>query len=143
VVHARGKSERSVRRAGIVSALKKLPPTVTHVIVIRDLPFAREPTLVCVRRAIRKHRSAGRVCARSRKKQLHADQYVEAARKLRSRRIQVVDMTRFFCGRRLCWPVVGGALVYMDSFGHLTSTYGETLAPYFLAKVKRLMSSWD
>jgi hypothetical protein len=142
VVHARGKSDRQARLAGIVSALKRLPRTVKHVIVIRDIPFAREPTLVCVRRAIRKHRNAGRACALSRKEKLHNDLYVEAARKLHSRRIQVVDMTHFFCGRRVCYPVVGGVLVYKDSFGHLTTVYGRTLAPYLLTKVKRLMSSW-
>jgi hypothetical protein len=142
VVHARGTSERRVRLAGVVAALRKLPPSVKHIIVIRDVPFAREPTLVCVRRAMRKHRNAGRACAFSRKQKLHEDAYVQAAKKLHSARIQVVDMTHFFCGRRLCFPVVGGVLVYRDSFGHITTVYGKTLAPYLLAKVMRAMAAW-
>ena len=142
VVHPRGTSDKRARLAGIVAALRKLPRTVKHVIVIRDTPFMRQPTLVCVRRAIRKQIDAGRACAFSRRKKLHDDLYVAAAKRVRSPRVQVVDMTHFLCGRRLCYPVVGGVLVYKDAFDHLTTVYGRTLAPYVLARVKRLMSSW-
>src|SRR3954471_16387473 len=64
------------------------------------------------------------------------------ARKLSSPRMQVVDLTRFFCGRRECYPVVGGALVYRDYYDHLTRAYATTLAPYLLEKIEGLMSSW-
>ena len=36
------------------------------------------------------------------------DLYAVAARKIHSRQIQVVDLTHFFCGRRVCYSVVGG-----------------------------------
>jgi hypothetical protein len=141
VVRARGKSERATKVAGIIKAWKALPRTVRHIIVIRDVPFMRQRSLDCVRRAHRKHRDAGSVCAFSRRK-LHRDYYVEAARKLHSRRVQVVDMTHFFCGKLRCFPVVGGALVYKDAYDHVTTVYGKTLGPYLLAKIRRLKSSW-
>ena len=102
----------------------------------------REAPLACVQRAIHRHRSAARSCTFSRRRELHRDPYVMVARKLRSPRIQVVDLTHFFCGTRRCYSVVGGALVYKDSNDHVTTVYGRTLAPYLLARVKRLMRSW-
>jgi hypothetical protein len=142
VLHRSGTSERQARFAGIVSALKKLPESVKHVIVIRDIPFARQPVLTCVGRAIHRHRNAGRACAFSRRKKLHDDLYVEAAGQVPERQVDVADMTQFFCGPRRCYPVVGGALVYGDSFGHLTTVYGRTLAPYLRREVKRLTAAW-
>jgi hypothetical protein len=136
---APGQSQRAARLQGIRSAWDALPPTVQHVIVIRDDPFVRGSTLPCVQRAIRKHMDAGRACAFPRRTALRPDYYVEAAAKLRSPRIQVVDLTHFFCGRRSCYPVVGGALVYRDYEDHLTTVFATTLGPYLLAKVEQLM----
>ena len=141
VLHPRGTSDKAARLAGIVKALRGLPRTVKHVIVIRDTPFMRERTLICVQRAMRKHVDAGRACTFSRRK-LHDDLYAVAARKIHSRQIQVVDLTHFFCGRRVCYSVVGGVLVFKDSNDHVTTVYGRTLAPYVLAKVRRLMRAW-
>jgi hypothetical protein len=116
---------------------------VKHVIVIRDVPFSQaSSTLPCVRRAIRKHVDAGRACAFPRRTAVRRDYYVVFARKLNSSRVQVVDLTQFFCGRRECYPVVGGALVYRDYYDHLTRAYSTSLAPYLLRQLQRLMSSW-
>lgn len=138
---ARGQSQRAARVAGIKSALKALPPTVKHIIVIRDVPFTSASTLPCVRRAIRKHADAGRACAFPRRNAVRRDYYVVVARKLNSPRMQVVDLTHFFCGRRECYPVVGGALVYRDLYDHLTPAYAATLAPYLLEKIKGLRAA--
>ena len=35
----------------------------------------------------------------------------------------------FRCGRRRCFPVVGGVLTHKDQ-SHITAAYGATLAPY-------------
>ena len=140
---APGQSQRAARLEGIFSAFEALPSSVQHIIVIRDDPFVRGSTLPCVQRAIRRRIDAGRACAFPRRTALRLDYYVLAAKKLHSPRVQVVDMTHFFCGKRKCYPVVGGVLVYRDYFNHLTRTFGTTLGPYLLAKVQRLMRSWQ
>jgi hypothetical protein len=43
--------------------------------------------------------------------------------------VRLLDFTHFFCGRRLCWPVIGGALVFKDGH-HITRVYSGTLGPY-------------
>jgi hypothetical protein len=139
---ARGQSQWGARVAGIKAAVKALPPTVKHIIVIRDIPFTKASTLPCVQRAIRRHADAGRLCAFPRRNAVRRDYYVVVARKLHSPRMRVIDLTHFFCGSRECYPVVGGALVYRDYYDHPTRAYATTLAPYLLKKVEGLMSSW-
>ncbi len=72
---------------------------------------------------------------------LKDDPEVLAAHQLRSARVQVIDLTRFFCDWHLCYPVVGGALVYRDA-DHLTRVYAATLGPYLLHQLGQLMRSW-
>ena len=57
-------------------------------------------------------------------------------RALRSERVHTVDLTRFFCDARTCYPVVGGALVYKDNT-HLTTVFAATLGPYLRRAVER------
>ena len=58
---------------------------------------------------------------------------------LRSARgARVVDLTRQFCGRRYCFPVVGGVLVHRDA-DHLTQLFAHTLGPFVLRRVGRLL----
>ena len=64
-----------------------------------------------------------------------------AASEVHTGRVQVIDMTSFFCGSELCYPVVGGALAYKD-FQHLTEVYSTTLGPYLLAAIDKLLSGW-
>ena len=44
------------------------------------------------------------------------------------RALQVIDLTDRFCSERLCFPVVGGALVFKD-LHHFTLVLAETLGP--------------
>jgi hypothetical protein len=142
VVTKGGADPRATKVAGILKAWRALPASVEHIVVIRDDPHMKAWTLRCVTRAIRTHKNAGRACTFSRRRTLQFDPYVAAARKLHSPRVQVMDMTHFFCGRRVCYPVVGGALVYKDYFDHLTAVYARTLGPYLLGKLDWLMASW-
>ncbi|MDX6698160.1 MAG: hypothetical protein QOE65_1557 [Solirubrobacteraceae bacterium] len=137
-----GQSRQAANVAGILAAWSHLPASVQHIIVLRDDPLTTESTLPCVERAIAKRRDAGVTCARSRKRALRSDPYLVAARKLQSPRVQVVDLSPFFCSARLCYPVVGGALVYKDSWDHLTQVFARTLGPYLLDRVHRLMRTW-
>jgi hypothetical protein len=136
-----GQSELDAQVADITAAWNELPATVRHIVVIRDTPYMHENTLACVERAIAQRRDAARACAVPRYGALHYDPDLIAAQRLRSPRVQVVDLTHFLCGRRLCYPVVGGALVYRDA-DHLTSVFATTLGPFLLRQVDRLMGSW-
>ena len=65
------------------------------------------------------------------------DPAVLAAKRFASPRVHVIDMTRFICNRRRCFPVVGGVLVHKD-IGHLTRLFSTTLGPFVLRALNRL-----
>jgi hypothetical protein len=124
-----------------VAAWKDLPASVEHIVVIRDTPEMREDTLACVSAALQEGRPPGPACAAPRADALPPDPAVAAAHQLRSPRVQTIDLTRFFCDDRSCYPVVGGVLAYTD-FTHLTPTFAATLGPFLLAEVRRLAAAW-
>jgi peptidoglycan/LPS O-acetylase OafA/YrhL len=115
--------------AGYEAAWRALPRSITRIIVIRDTPKARLSTDDCVERALDDHAAAGPTCRLDRARSLPPDPQVTAAHRLTGRRVDVVDMTRFICDRRWCYPVIGGALVYKDD-NHLTEVFARTLGPY-------------
>jgi hypothetical protein len=121
--------------ASYQDAWRTLPPSVRQIVVIRDSPEARYDTLTCVARAHARHVPAGRACAIPRPDALPADPAVAAAKQLGSPRVRSVDLTKFFCGPRRCFPVVGGVLVYKDE-NHLTPLFARTLGPYLLRAVR-------
>ena len=45
-----------------------------------------------------------------------------------------IDLTAQFCDARLCYPVIGGALVHKDT-DHLTQVFSRTLGPFVLRAV--------
>jgi hypothetical protein len=55
--------------------------------------------------------------------------------------VQSIDMTRFFCDKRRCYSVIGGALVYKN-IDHLTDVYATTLGPFLLQRVDDLVDGW-
>jgi hypothetical protein len=109
--------------------------------VIRDNPYARGNTLACVEEAIAKREPAGLRCAVPRSQALKTDPAALAAQQLRSPRVHVIDLTSFFCDARLCYPVIGGALVYKDA-DHLTRVFAATLGPFLLQEFRKLMRAW-
>jgi hypothetical protein len=125
---------------GYLRAWEALPPSVKHIVVIRDTPKIHGDTLGCVERAIARRERAGLACAVRRSGALYPpDPAAAAAITLHSPRVQLVDLTPFLCDRLLCDPVIGGALVYRDPH-HLTRTFATTLGPYLLQQVDRLMA---
>lgn len=140
VLPSGGRSAFATTVAGDVAALKSLPLTVKHVIVIRDAVKSTYGTPGCVRRAIRRHLRAGRVCAVPLARVLRPDPLVIAARRIGTR-VQVIDLKRFQCSRRRCFPVVGGVLVHQD-IDHLTREFATTLGPYLLRAFDRLAARW-
>ena len=113
---------------GYMGAWKALPSSVRHIIVIRDPPQRGRDATDCIERAIARRRRAGLACAVPRDRVLADDPAVAAAARLRSRRVRVVDLTRLMCSARLCYPVVGGALVHKDRH-HLTAVFARTMGP--------------
>jgi hypothetical protein len=116
---------------------KRLPHTVRNIIVIRDNPRMQADTPPCIDDARRAKVPAGPACARKRSTSLPADPPSTAARRMHSKRIHVIDLSNYFCDAKLCYPVIGGVLVYKD-LTHITSEYGKTLAPYLEREVRRL-----
>ncbi len=134
IVAKDGHTAYATRVAGYVQAWQALPASVQRIVVIRDNPTDRTGTHDCVRRAIAKRRPAGPACATLRRVVLPRDAGVAAARRLHERGARVVDLTRYFCGRRHCLPVVGGVLVHKD-VDHLTQLFAGTLGPFLLRRI--------
>lgn len=124
-----------------MGAWTALPATVKHIVVIRDTPVNTPKTIACVKRAIVRHKRAADVCAVPRSMALKRDSAISAVARLRSPRYETVDLTKFFCGRRMCYPVIGGVLVRKD-VDHVTSVFSTTLGPFLLTKVDRLAATW-
>lgn len=53
--------------------------------------------------------------------------------------VTVLDMTNSFCVADECPSIIGNFIVYMDAAGHITATYGRTLAPQIVDSVKKLL----
>ena len=114
---------------GYERAWRLLPATVRHIVVIRDTPHRPLPYRACVIRAMAHHQRAGRRCAMPRSHSLGVDPAALAARRTRNPRVTLVDLTKFFCSRAFCFPVIGGVLVQKD-IAHITRAYMTTMAPY-------------
>ncbi|MDQ3723342.1 MAG: acyltransferase [Actinomycetota bacterium] len=137
----RGRTMFEAKVNGVRNAWRTLPDSVKHIIVIRDTPRIAGDTVDCVDRAIATGERADIACAVPRSIAVEADPQAVAARQSGSARMQVVDLTDRFCSDRLCFPVVGGALVFKD-LHHFTLVWAETLGPPLARAVQRLARTW-
>jgi hypothetical protein len=138
-----GRSAFAAKVAGFTGAWATLPKTVRHIVVIRDVPGTADETFDCVARVVAAAgEQAGTACREDRRAVLPADPAMTAARLARTRRVQPVDMTRWFCDAQYCYPVIGGVLVHRDR-NHMTIDYARTLGPFLLREVRRLMAAWS
>ena len=133
----RGRSAREYEIQGFINAWRRLPSTVREIIVLRDTPVRGDATSLCVDRAMRRRQRAGQVCAFSRSKAVRRDPAAIAALRRGMPRVHLVDLTKFMCSPKLCYPVVGGVLVFKDQT-HLTPLFASTLGPFLLRSVNRL-----
>jgi peptidoglycan/LPS O-acetylase OafA/YrhL len=141
VIVPRGQSTFEAQVAGYRRVWNALPASVHHIVVIRDTPRVHADTFACIERVMARHQRPARRCTVPRAQATLRDPAVVAAARMRSRRVQSVDMMRFFCDRRRCYPVIGGALVYRN-IDHITDVYATTLGPFLLHHVDGLMSGW-
>lgn len=125
-----------------LAAWSQLPATVQHIVVIRDDPKDLPRTRVCIQRAVNAGDPTAGMCAVPRGAALDPDAAVVAAHRLGPQRAQVVDLTRYFCDIRHCFPVIGGALVHKD-LHHMTAVFATTLGPFLLKDVNILTESWN
>jgi hypothetical protein len=128
---SRGRTRFATAVAGFRRAWAALPPTVKRIVVIRDTPKTRPDVTSCVARAVKRSRPPGRACATRRSASLDRDPAIAAARAEGSARVRTIDLTRYFCGPRRCYPVIGGVLVLRDQH-HMTATYATTMGPFLL-----------
>jgi peptidoglycan/LPS O-acetylase OafA/YrhL len=138
-----GKNPYEAAVKGYANAWATLPPSVKHIIVIRDNPLVERQgkTAACVERAIKKKSRAGIVCELPRGRALLPDPANAAAKRLKSPRVQIINLTRFMCDKKNCFPVIGGALVYKD-LHHITRVFASTLGPYVQRYFERLAAAW-
>jgi hypothetical protein len=141
VIPRPGESMRAAQRTGYAKAwLKLLAGGVRHIVVFRDTPRINGATLRCIDAAQAERTSPGTACALPRSYALRPDPMVEAAARLPAK-VQVADLSPYFCDAAVCWPVIGGALVLRD-VSHMTTTYSASLGPYLKRAVDRLTRSW-
>jgi hypothetical protein len=133
----RGRNAREYEIRGFIDAWRRLPRTVREIVVLRDTPTVRESTPGCVQRAMIRNQRPGTACALLRRTVVRRDPAAIAALRRGSRRVHLVDLTRFMCSPRLCYPVVGGVLVHKD-VTHLTPLFSSTLGPFVLRSVNRM-----
>jgi SGNH domain (fused to AT3 domains) len=136
---ARGKGRWQTAVAGFRDAWAALPPTVKRIVVIRDTPKTRPDVTACVERAVARRRAPSGACSTRRAESLDPDPAFAAAGAWRSPRVRRIDLTRYFCGPRRCYPVVGSVLVLRDQH-HMTATYSTTLGPMLLRKVASVLA---
>jgi hypothetical protein len=141
VVVPPGRSADEARVNGYRNAWASLPASVRHIVVIRDTPRISHRTVACITRALRDHLPAGVACAPPRAAALTPDPQVTAAGQEQPGRLQVVDLTRVLCSPRLCFPVIGGALVYKD-LHHLSLVFARTLGVPLGRQVDRAARAW-
>jgi hypothetical protein len=126
---------RGLSPGGYLSMWRRLPASVRRIHVIRDVPRVSHATAGCVAAVKRQGRRSVRACAVSRGSAFPADTSAQAAGRA-GRRVRLLDFSRFFCGARRCYPIVGGVYVYRD-FNHMNPVFNSTLGPYLLRAMRR------
>ena len=126
-----GSTRFATQVRGYRQAWRTLPSSVRRLIVLRDPPKELYATVRCIERT---RRAPGTRCALARSIALQPDPEVAAARARGG--VGVIDLTRFYCDARDCFPVIGGVLVHRD-VNHLSEAWAATLAPYLDAALTR------
>jgi len=110
---------------GLVEAWTQQVPPGTRVVGLVDNPQTQKTNTECVERY---GGSEPERCATPRSVGFKKfDGTAEAVERVPG--AALVDMTDFYCEKRVCPSVIGGANVYRDQT-HLTDTYARTLAPF-------------
>lgn len=114
-----------------------LPPSVIRIVTMVDNPRGDDHGYACLRRALSRNLRPGLACAQPRSQVLPPDNAALAAQQIGPPRASVIDLSQFFCDSSLCYPVIGGSLVYAQG-SHQAPGFNRTLAPYLLSRLRGL-----
>ncbi|MCT2007297.1 acyltransferase [Micrococcus lylae] len=121
---------------GMAEGWKKLVAHADHTVVLADPPHASRPVPECVER----HSDDIAACSWDREEGL-ADSgtpdILAAAEQVPE--VEVIDLNDFICPGPVCAPVVGNALVYMDSH-HMTATFSHSLDDALWERLDRVIA---
>lgn len=117
--------EQATWRKGYRDYLAAFVEKGLDVTVIRDNPVPEYNVPKCLKRNPTKYSK----CAGDPQRWLLPDQMVQGAKSLNSKRVHIIDLTRYMCTDERCPAVLGGVSVYRDH-SHLSGTWIETLKPY-------------
>lgn len=115
-------------QAGYASYLKKWTASGTPVSVIRDIPYPGQK-ISNIPDCLAEHTSAQQDCSGTPSSWKWMDPLAAAAKQADSRKVDVVDMTKYFCADGKCPAVIGGVVAYFDG-SHMTSTYSRSLSDF-------------
>jgi hypothetical protein len=121
--------------AGFRLAWRRLPASVRHVYVLRDVPGAVNDEADCVSRRARRRQAAGAACSQPRAQALPPDPEANAARSGADPRVRLLDLTALMCRPDSCPAVIGGVLVRKDG-DHITRAFSGTLGRFVLRALR-------
>ncbi len=110
---------------GYQQTWRQLTDAGKSVVVIADVPFMDVGDIpACVAAA-----DADDPCTTPVSSALREDPMTAGVALTGSPQVVGVDLTRFFCDRRVCHAVIGGVVAFGDN-GHIHNYFSRTLAPY-------------
>jgi hypothetical protein len=126
-----GSSSLEAGTDGFAATWTEWADTGARVHVLRDIP---PTTLRHVPECLMANATDPLECSRPRSEAVRPDAATEAAERVASDRIRLVDLTDFFCDESTCYTAIGGAVVYWDA-DHLSAQYSRSLAPYLYERI--------
>lgn len=133
------KESLAIWAAGYRQYLDKLTANGTRVAVIRDDPYPL-PSIGAVPDCLAENPNHLLACAGKRSVWVRGDPLADASKELGSDRVDLINMTDFFCTATICPAVIGGVVVYSDGH-HITKTYSESLAPFLAKPLTRMVAA--
>jgi len=117
--------------AGLVDEWKPFADKGVPILAMTDVPAFPTGLIECVEKHGLDARSK---CAEQRAKVLpKVDSNVEAADRIPG--AVAIDTSSFYCGPKVCRPVIGGVPVFATK-GHLSKTYASSVGPLLAPKLK-------
>jgi peptidoglycan/LPS O-acetylase OafA/YrhL len=105
--------------------------TGATVFVLRDVPSTGGRDIP---ECLVTHPGEPAACSSPRAQALAPDALTEAAARMHSSRVRLIDLSDFFCDHTTCYAAVGGAIVYWDH-DHMSAQFGRSLAPFLLDRI--------
>jgi len=139
VVLATGRRYDTIQDAPTQTAVEQLKNTGVGLVVIEDVPMVPSSTIACLN-MIGFSALSMQSCSIPRDLAYRPhDALVDAAQNVPG--VVVMPTEQWFCEGDNCPSVIGNVLVYIDDASHVTATYAQTLAPYFLAGLQKAVAS--